>query len=533
MAAERAKATKLGFQFQAAQEQGLQPQIKMEEEDEEEEDGAVKGPRVIQAGSLRDILGWVAPEQVKQEPDDEMPQCWETQAQEHLKLVQSPHSRWGNPQQPEEYLVRQRGIKRREQQVPVLFEEMEVNSPEAEHTLLDRRRHLRREAKQGLEREASSLVGSIPPMPSYPKICRRGTNWSYAEVIDLLDIWGEQRIQQVLQSSHRNMDTFQVIANEMAKRGHERTAQECRTKTKTMRRDYKRVKENNSAGKGRLTCPFYDQLERILESSMQPSGRVQSFAHQEESGGDDAPLCASEEGAPHEEAEDYLENQDLFDPSTQFSIELVDPVDSAAVVCKRENTFEEPIGTPRPAVEADHLATPLPPASHSIPGSPATTGSTADVHITPSHSPLPGPTGLSAAERLSNLRNRHKKTRNDLAMELARAADRRMQTATDRILSALDGYAKADLEDREKDRAGTEQIIAIMHRQTELLELLVRQQSSAPMAVSPAPTRHVWPPRIGQPSHRPAGPSSSRLGVPRRPLTPRVRNRRRPQNYSP
>ncbi|KAJ6652577.1 hypothetical protein lerEdw1_011399 [Lerista edwardsae] len=299
-----------------------------------------------------------------------------------------------------------------------------------------------------------------------------------------------------------------------------------------MRRDYKKVKEKNSCGKRHATCPFYDQLERILDSSVQPPGRVQSFAHQE-LGGDEAPPRGPEEGAPHEEAEDNLDTQDLFDPSTQFSIELVDSADSGSVVCKMENPFEEPIGTPQPAVGADHLSTPLASAPHSIPSSPATTGSTADVNITPSQSPLPGPTGLSAAERLANLRNRHKKTRNDLAMELARAADRRMQVATDRILSALDNYAKADQEDREKDRAGTEQIIAIMHRQTELLELLIRQQSSLPAAASPVPSRHVWPPRIGQSSHRPIGPSSSRLGVPRRPLTPRARNRRRPQNYSP
>lgn len=190
-------------------------------------------------------------------------------------------------------------------------------------------------------------AGSVPPMHSFPKMSRRGTNWSYAEVMDLLDIWGEQRIQQVLQSSHRNMDTFQVIANEMAKRGHKRTAQECRTKTKTMRRDYKKVKESSSSGKGRVAFPFYDQLERILDSSVQPPGTVQSLAHQEESGGDEALPCSPEERATHEEAEDCLETQNLFDPSTQFSIALVDSADSGSVVCKTENAFEEQMGTPQ------------------------------------------------------------------------------------------------------------------------------------------------------------------------------------------
>ncbi|KAJ7303214.1 hypothetical protein JRQ81_012149 [Phrynocephalus forsythii] len=307
------------------------------------------------------------------------------------------------------------------------------------------------------------------------------------------------------------MDTFQVIANEMAQRGHERTAQECRTKTKTLRRDYKKVKQSEAAGKGQsTTCPFYDQLERILESA----ARMRNGALQDDSGGDDAlsqgPNTGS--GGP-------LETRDPFEPS----FEAGDPV---AVACKLENEIDDP-------VDPDPLVNPLLLAPQSTPGSPATTGSTAEVQVTPSQSPLPGPMGLSAAERLANIRNRHKKTRTDLAVEVARAADRRMREATDRILSALDDYAKADLEDREKDRLSTEQIIALMQRQTELLEMLIRQQTSAPVAGSQASPRHGWPPRIGPPSHRATGISSARLAVSRRPLAPRVRNRRRPQNYSP
>ncbi|XP_044308913.1 uncharacterized protein LOC123035101 isoform X2 [Varanus komodoensis] len=526
------KQTNLDIQLQASQDHGLQQQIKMED-DQEDGDRVPKGPRLIQAGSLTDILGWVTPEHVKQEPDEEVPESWGSHGQEPLKLVWSPHLGWGNPQQLEEFVLRQRGGKRQEQQVPVGFEEMDVHSPEDDHTLLARWHHLHREPGQGLEREVGSLDSSITPMHNFRKTNRRGTNWSYAEVVDLLDIWGEQRIQQVLQSSHRNMDTFQVIANEMGKRGHERTAQECRTKTKTMRRDYKKVKESHSIGKRNVTCPFYDQLDRILDSGMsRHPGRMPNFVLQEETEGPDASVGASEDRGLRKDSGGYLKPQHLSDLAAQFSTELMDSADCPSTRFKMERTSEAPMGIPRLAVP-DCLPSNLPSAPSSIPGSPAPTGSTADVHVSPSHSPLPGPMGLSAAERLANLRNRHKKTRNNLALELARAADLRVQTATDRILSALESYAKTDLEEREKDRVGTGQIIAIMHRQTELLELLIRQQASAPAALSPAPSRHARPPRIGQANHRPAGPSSSHLGVPRRPLTPRARSRRRPQNFGP
>lgn len=115
MAAEQAAAAHQGLSVPAAQEQGLPPQIKVEEE--EEDNRVARGLRVLQARSLRGILRWGAPERVKQEPEEELPRCWEGQAQEHLKLVQAPHTGWGSPKGSEEFLLRPRGGKRREQQV--------------------------------------------------------------------------------------------------------------------------------------------------------------------------------------------------------------------------------------------------------------------------------------------------------------------------------------------------------------------------------------------------------------------------------
>nr|XP_060616447.1 uncharacterized protein LOC132766103 [Anolis sagrei ordinatus] len=516
MAAERATLAKMGIPCQS-----VQHQIKME--DGNKEGGGLKSHHMVPPRGLTNLLGWPGPEQRKQDPDEELPQCWD-----HLKLVQSPLLGWANPQQPSEFMLRQQEVMIREQQVPVLFEDMDVHSLEAEQVLLDRQQQLLREAQAGLEREASSLVvGSITPIHNFHKMSRRGTNWSHGEVLDLLEIWGEQRIQQVLQSSHRNIDTFQVIANEMAKKGHERTPQECRTKTKTLRRDYKKVKENNLAGKEPMTCPFYDELDRIFETPPPPPPeRMPNFIYQEEAGGDNPPLDAPEKEEPPEESDDLCETQDQGNPSSSLSFEPVDSVDSGAAVFKSENAFQEPVGIPQPAVELDPLPAPMSPAPQSLPGSPATTSSIAEVHVSPSPSPVPGPTGHSAAERLVHLRNRHKKTRSDMALDLATAADRRMEMATEKIFWALEDYARADLEDRERHRAGTERIINIMNRQTELLELLVRHQPSAPVAGPPTSVRHRWPPR-------PTGLSSSRLGFNRRALIARIRNRRRAQNHNP
>ncbi|XP_062978411.1 myb/SANT-like DNA-binding domain-containing protein 7 [Elgaria multicarinata webbii] len=101
----------------------------------------------------------------------------------------------------------------------------------------------------------------------------RGVSWRHKETLDLLDIWGEQKIQDQLRSSHRNIDFFEYIAQEMAARGHRRTAVECRSKTKVMRLEYKRVIGHNSRpGSNKVTCPFYKQLHRILrgDASVKP-----------------------------------------------------------------------------------------------------------------------------------------------------------------------------------------------------------------------------------------------------------------------
>ncbi|XP_053106615.1 uncharacterized protein LOC128325146 isoform X3 [Hemicordylus capensis] len=334
----------------------------------------------------------------------------------------------------------------------------------------------------------------------FNKMSRRGNNWAYTEVIDLLDIWGEQKIQKLLQSSYRNMDTFQVIASEMAKRGHERTAQECRTKTKTMRRDYKKAKDNSFSGGGRITCPFYEQLDRILasDSNFRLPRRLQNVTLPEDSSGDTSSPCPIAEGAMPVVTEDYSESQDQLSPCTQISVEISDSA------------------TPSPMFYVTKAAS-AKPASMAWPAANATTA--------PSRALLHSCAGLPSEERLTRVRKRQRKTRNDLVMELSRIADRRVQTATDRILSSLNRYATADLQDRERDRADTAQIIAIMHRQTELLESLVQMQSVEQTPVSPAPSWHARP--------RSAISPPSRSGVPRRTLMPRVNHRRRPQKYSP
>ncbi|KAL8190338.1 UNVERIFIED_CONTAM: hypothetical protein K2H54_048705 [Gekko kuhli] len=47
--------------------------------------------------------------------------------------------------------------------------------------------------------------------------------------------------------------------------GHKRSALECRTKPKALRKDYKKVVgHNQKSGVSQITCPFFEQLNRIM-----------------------------------------------------------------------------------------------------------------------------------------------------------------------------------------------------------------------------------------------------------------------------
>ncbi|XP_042308934.1 zinc finger and SCAN domain-containing protein 29-like isoform X2 [Sceloporus undulatus] len=108
----------------------------------------------------------------------------------------------------------------------------------------------------------------------------RGIAWGNSEILDLLSIWGEARFQTRLSESHRNLHVFKDVASEMAKRGHSRTSEECRTKTKNMRAEYRRViNYNKLSGKAPVTCPYFKELDNILhgDASVVPNRLSRSF----------------------------------------------------------------------------------------------------------------------------------------------------------------------------------------------------------------------------------------------------------------
>ena len=83
-------------------------------------------------------------------------------------------------------------------------------------------------------------------------------NWSEAEVLRLIELWGEDSIHQQLEGAKRNKHVYEKLARELQKIGSDKTAGQCRAKMKKMKGDYRNVKDkHNQTGERRSNWKFF------------------------------------------------------------------------------------------------------------------------------------------------------------------------------------------------------------------------------------------------------------------------------------
>ncbi|XP_010218421.1 PREDICTED: zinc finger and SCAN domain-containing protein 29-like isoform X2 [Tinamus guttatus] len=98
-----------------------------------------------------------------------------------------------------------------------------------------------------------------------------GKHWSDNEVKALINIWSDEKIQQMLEGATRNKEIFEEIARRLMKRGIDRDWKQCRTKYKNLKYEYRALqKENEHHGNPRRKMRFYDEVDCILRR--QPLG---------------------------------------------------------------------------------------------------------------------------------------------------------------------------------------------------------------------------------------------------------------------
>ena len=105
--------------------------------------------------------------------------------------------------------------------------------------------------------------------------------WTDSEIYKLIDIWGDQTIQEQLEGCRRNREVFEKISKLMHEAGYDRTGTQCREKIKKLKVDYRKVKDkNNQTGNNRKDTKFYYAMNEILgtKPTTQPPVVIDSSA---------------------------------------------------------------------------------------------------------------------------------------------------------------------------------------------------------------------------------------------------------------
>ncbi len=85
------------------------------------------------------------------------------------------------------------------------------------------------------------------------------------EVRALIAVWGETNVQEQLDGAIWNKAVFQDTSKKLQATGYNRDRTQCRTKVKSLKKQYRVVKDHNGeTGKGRKTCKFYEELDNII-----------------------------------------------------------------------------------------------------------------------------------------------------------------------------------------------------------------------------------------------------------------------------
>ncbi|XP_005451753.1 uncharacterized protein zgc:113263 isoform X1 [Oreochromis niloticus] len=96
------------------------------------------------------------------------------------------------------------------------------------------------------------------------EIGTRSVPWTDLETLALINTWGEDKMQQELRGMHRTGHIFSIISNKMATQGFSRTPEQCQTRLKRLKSNFRQCYQNNLKGQEQVQCKFYNELGRIL-----------------------------------------------------------------------------------------------------------------------------------------------------------------------------------------------------------------------------------------------------------------------------
>ena len=101
-------------------------------------------------------------------------------------------------------------------------------------------------------------------------------SWTDEETCKLIEIWGDESIQAMLEGWKRNRDIFYKIAREMEAAGYHKTSEQCNSKIRKLKLEFK--DDRNKTGRGRKTWTFFEAMDSVLghKPATQPPVLIES-----------------------------------------------------------------------------------------------------------------------------------------------------------------------------------------------------------------------------------------------------------------
>ena len=143
-------------------------------------------------------------------------------------------------------------------------------------------------------------------------------SWGQDEVLKLIAIWADDRVQAQLEDCHRNRDVFERVAKLLREEAYERTFEQCHEKIKKLKGDYRKVKDKQGkTGEGRKDWEYFDVLDAVLghKPATQPHIVVDILADTADT--DDEEDCETK--SPTERCISPLESTDSSTPKRECS----------------------------------------------------------------------------------------------------------------------------------------------------------------------------------------------------------------------
>ncbi|XP_036004846.1 uncharacterized protein zgc:113263 isoform X1 [Fundulus heteroclitus] len=125
------------------------------------------------------------------------------------------------------------------------------------------------------------------------------TIWSDEETQALIEIWGDEEVQRALRGFIHNGHIYADISERMHDLGFSRTSEQCRSKVKSLRINFRQCYDRKKSGRN-IDYKFYHQLEQILG---QEAITIDEYDERDEQAGVEPGVADEQVNAPWSEEE--------------------------------------------------------------------------------------------------------------------------------------------------------------------------------------------------------------------------------------